>query len=223
MSAMVVHAVNVGAGRELRIGGRTRRTGIFKEPVAGRASVGPLGLAGDEVLDTVHHGGPDQAVYVYGLDDYAVFEELLGEPLAPGTFGENLTVAGFSSVQSRVGDRLAVGGEVVLEVTAPRIPCGTLGARMGARGFVARFREAGRPGVYCRVIAGGSIGAGDPVLLTPGPVAYPTVAELEAWFYADAVPVADLERALAAPIAERDRAELARRLAAAGDAPTSAS
>lgn len=216
MPAMVVHAVNVGVAQELKVGGRVRRTGIFKEPVRGRVAVGPLGLTGDEVLDAKHHGGPDQAVYVYGLDDYAVFEELLGEPLAPGTFGENVTVAGFSSVASRVGDRLALGPDVVLEVTSPRIPCGTFGARMGGRAFVARFREAGRPGVYCRVIAAGTVGAGDAVRLAPGPDAYPTVAELEAWFYADEVAVADLRRALAAPIAERERAGLAARLAAAG-------
>ena len=31
----------------------------------------PLGLADDAVVDVKHHGGHDQAVYVYGAPDYA--------------------------------------------------------------------------------------------------------------------------------------------------------
>ncbi len=45
------------------------RTGIDKRPVEGPVRVEPLGVVGDSILDTAHHGGLDQAVYAYALED----------------------------------------------------------------------------------------------------------------------------------------------------------
>jgi MOSC domain-containing protein YiiM len=87
-------------------------------------------------------------VYVYGTPDYAWWSETLGRELAPGTFGENLTVSGLESAGLRIGDRLQIG-TVGCRVTAPRIPCVTLAVRMEDPAFVKRFRQAERPGVYC--------------------------------------------------------------------------
>src|SRR4051794_38830966 len=123
-------SVNLARPERVVLNGRVRRTAILKRPVAGPVEVGQLGLAGDEVASKKHHGGPDQAVYVYGTDDYAWWGRELGEELAPATFGENLTVEGLRSAELRIGDRLEVGDSVVLEVTAPRIPCETLAGRM---------------------------------------------------------------------------------------------
>src|SRR5437763_605949 len=119
-------SVNVARPHRVVLNGRGRRTAILKRPVTGPVDVGELGLVGDEVGSKKHHGGPDQAVYLYGRDDYAWWERELDEELAPGTFGENLTVEGLHSAELRIGDRLEVGDAVVLEVTAPRIPCATL-------------------------------------------------------------------------------------------------
>ena len=58
------------------------------------------------------------------------------------------------------GDRFAVG-EVLLEVTAPRIPCATLAERMGDPAFPRRFQKAALPGFYCRVVDEGNVRAGD--------------------------------------------------------------
>ena len=83
---------------------------------------------------------------------------------------------------SRV-DAPKVGG-ALLEVTFARIPCVTLAERMGDPGFVRRFREAGRPGLYARVLREGDVRAGDAVTLR-GDVAAdaPTVLEnFEAFF-----------------------------------------
>ena len=44
--------------------GRAIPTGIFKEPVSGRAAIGRVAVAGDVQADPSVHGGPDQAVYV---------------------------------------------------------------------------------------------------------------------------------------------------------------
>lgn len=181
------------------------RTGIDKRPVDHPVAIGPLGLEGDTISSEQDHGGVDQAVYVYGEDDYAWWEAELGRPLPPGTFGENLTIAGLATAASAVGDRLRVGSDVVLEVTCGRIPCGTLTVRMGIRAFATRFRRAGRPGLYCRVIAGGPVSSGDAVEYRP--VAAPALGILEfaEMFYARELTREQLERALAAPICERGR------------------
>ncbi len=102
---------------------------IDKQPVT-EADFGAGGVAGDTVANTRHHGGPDQAVYVYPDEDYAWWREQLGRRLPPGIFGENMTIAAAGADPVRVGDRLPVG-ETLLEVTAPRIPCSVFAARMG--------------------------------------------------------------------------------------------
>ena len=55
----------------------------------------------------------------------------------------------------------------MLEITAPRIPCNTLAARMGDPGFVKRFLAAERPGLYCRVIRPGILQIGTQFNVTP--------------------------------------------------------
>ncbi len=122
---------------------------------------------------------------MYGEQDYAWWAAELGRPLEPGTFGENLTVAGLESGASLVGDHLRIGDEVVLEVTCGRIPCGTLTARMGIRAFAQRFRKAGRPGLYCRVLEPGTVRAGDAVRYEPATVRTLGVLEFSEMYYAE--------------------------------------
>ena len=54
------------------------RTSIDKRAVLGPVDVHELGVAGDQVSDTRHHGGPDQAVYAYAREDLDFFEGLVG-------------------------------------------------------------------------------------------------------------------------------------------------
>lgn len=157
--------VSVCVGEPRAVNSKSGWTGIHKQPVAGPVEVGPLGLAGDHILDTKHHGGPEQAVYIYTVPDYAWWAQALGRPLAPGTFGENLLFSGLESAAVRLGQRFQVGA-VLLEVASARVPCVTLAERMGDPTFVRRFREARRPGLYARVLQAGPVQAGDPV--TPG-------------------------------------------------------
>jgi MOSC domain-containing protein YiiM len=209
-----MNLLNINIGRMTPLPGvkGVGQTGIFKTPVAGPVMVTTLGLEGDAIADTRHHGGPDQAVYVYGAPDYAWWAAELGRPLLPGTFGENLTLDGLASAVLSVGDRLHLA-EVVLEVTAPRIPCATLAARMGEPAFVKRFRAAERPGVYCRVLRQGQAAAGEAVRLEPHPGPTITVLEMFRDYYANEWDEAKLRHHLAAPVAIRDRVEMAERLA----------
>lgn len=196
-------SVNVARPREHEISGKPKATGIFKVPQPGPVFVSTLGLAGDFVGDTKHHGGPDQAVYVYAASDYDAWTERLGEALAPGTFGENLTFTAFGEGEVRIGDRYQVG-DVVLEVTDPRIPCDTLAARMNDLAFVKKFREVGRPGFYTRVVREGHVEAGMKVEKIRS-TDFPTILEaFELWFHKEP-DVTAVRRMLSAPIAERGR------------------
>ncbi|CAN5661911.1 MOSC domain-containing protein [soil metagenome] len=206
-------SVNSGAERAIQNAKASGKTGIYKVPVDGPVRITRHGLAGDEISDTKNHGGVDQAVYIYGVPDYDWWIGQLERSLPSGTFGENLTVAGLQSARAFIGDRVSVGS-AVLEITAPRIPCVTLAARMEDPSFVKRFRAAERPGLYCRVVREGELTVGDEVVYEPHPG--PTVGALEAFRDAfDPDPSeTTIRRHLAAPIDIRSRAEYEERLEA---------
>jgi MOSC domain-containing protein YiiM len=204
-------SVNVGIETPIEGAGKSGRTGIFKRGVDGPVAVTPLGLAGDTISDTENHGGVDQAVYLYGAPDYARWSEELGREMLPGTFGENLTVSGLRSAECCIGDRFLVGS-AILEVTAPRIPCSTLNARMGDRMFVKRFRRAERPGLYCRVVRGGELRAGEAVELERYEGEKVLALELFRDFFDTETAESTLRRHLSVLIAVRARAQKEKQL-----------
>jgi MOSC domain-containing protein YiiM len=150
-------------------------TGIDKRPVDGPVRVrapgarGVSGVIGDQNLDARHHGGDDQAVYAYAREDLDGWQVELGRPLPGGVFGENLTTTGVDVTGALIGERWQVGDEVVLEVSLPRIPCGTFAAWMAETGWIKRFTARGLPGAYLRVIVPGEIRAGDPITVVSRP------------------------------------------------------
>ncbi|HEX2863191.1 MAG TPA: MOSC domain-containing protein [Deinococcales bacterium] len=215
-AAVRVESVNLGLPRALTREGHVRQTGIFKEPTPERVVVAPLGLGGDHVLDGKVHGGPGQAVYLYGVEDYAWWASELGRDLPPGTFGENLTVSGLDVPDLRTGDRLVLP-DATLEFTAPRVPCETLAARMGDPGFVKRFARARRPGVYARVLAPGSVQVGESGRLERASGDLPGILERFDLVYDPPTDREALRRLLAAPIDERSRARYTELLARLGE------
>ncbi len=204
--------ISINLGQERPFDNKTGKTGIYKFSVSQPARIHPLGVEGDSVSDVHNHGGPDQAVYVYGAKDYAWWAQELGRDLAPGTFGENLTISELESADKLIGDCLYIG-EVTLQVTAPRIPCSTFAARMGDPAFVKRFRRAGRPGLYCRVLQPGVVHTGDPVRIETfaGPTL--TVGQMFEEFYNPNLDEAAIRRQLSAPVAIRARQDLEKQLA----------
>ena len=208
---MQLLSVNIGQKRVQRKGNELETTGIYKIPTLEPVQITRLGMQDDFVCDQKHHGGPDQAVYVYGAADYAWWAEELGRELQPGTFGENLTISELESARFNIGDRLHIGS-VILEVTAPRIPCSTLAARMGDPRFVRQYRNAARPGLYCRVLQEGTVRAGDEVRAERWEGE--TVSALEVFldYYNREKDEARLRRFLRAPIAIRARQDVERDL-----------
>lgn len=210
---MQLTSVNLGRERKIQRNHKTYHTGIFKEPVEGPVQIDPMGLAGDVIKDSKNHGGIDQAVYIYGGADYAWWENELGRELPPGTFGENLTISELEGTGFQAGDRLQIG-EVVLEVTSPRIPCGTLAARMGDPQFIKKFRRAERPGLYCRVIQPGQVRVGASVTILRYIGGTVSVLDMYRDFYEPDETEAGLRRFLDAPIDIRSRREKETLLAA---------
>jgi len=209
---MVVISVNVGRAQIIKRDKSNRLTGIFKIPTPSAVRIAALGLEGDAVCDSKHHGGVDQAVYIFGQPDYDWWSAELGRELPPGTFGENLTIGGLESATLSIGDRLRLD-EILLEVTAPRIPCATLATRMGDPAFVKKYRRAERPGLYCRVLQEGSVRTGETVTLERYSGAPLTALEMFRDFYDNQWDEALIRRHLAAPIAIRDRVDMEKKLA----------
>lgn len=162
---MKLLAVCLGAAQPTP-GRKTSKTGIFKHPVDHPVMIGEQGLAGDRIVNRVHHGGPDQAVYIEGADDLAWWAHELGRPVDPGLFGENLVIDGFDNRNAAVGDQLAIG-DVLLEITSARMPCATFALRMDDPQMVKRYTRAARPGAYARVLREGMLKVGDPVEYLP--------------------------------------------------------
>jgi MOSC domain-containing protein YiiM len=80
-----------------------------------------------------------------------------GVELHPGDFAENLTVRGIELKGLAIGQRLKVGGAVVLEITQKGKECHNDCAIKQQVGDCVMPRE----GVFARVIAGGEIKVGD--------------------------------------------------------------
>lgn len=163
---------------------KVKVTAIDKRPQDGRVVVGELGLAGDTQYDSKHHGGPDQALYLYAREDADWWAAELGREIPPGLFGENLDTEGLDVTGALIGERWRLGAEVEVEVRAPRTPCITFEQRMDIPGWIKRFHRAGRPGVYLKVVSTGTIAAGDPVTVTRRPAHQVTVGDV----FSDPVP-----------------------------------
>ena len=186
-------------------------TGYFKTPVA-EARVTTLGLAGDQIGDTDNHGGVDQAVYIFTEPDRVWWADFLTRDVGPGYFGENLLVSDLTSADLCIGDRLAIG-EVLLEITSPRIPCTTFAAHVGDPQAIKWFYQAQRPGAYARVLAEGVIRPGDPIVFTPYVGDRITMIEDTAAYLSHHKDTADLLRRLDIPAHHKAKALARARLA----------
>lgn len=208
---MEVVQVNRGKTRLIESEGESYETGIFKEALPGRVTVTQLGLESDVIVDTRYHGGIDQALYLYGEEDYAYFSETFERAFEAGCFGENLTTRGLDFRTLCVGDVLT-SHDLCLQVTAPRVPCNTLETRVGQRGFAKVFMQSSRCGAYCRVLNAGTVSAGDSFVLQPFDGDRQAIAD----FLHDLHRKLDketLNRYLALPIDERNRADFEEALA----------
>ncbi len=106
---MKVASINISKREQLNSPRGLIETGIFKKPVAGKIKITSLGINGDVIVDEAIHGGKDQAIYIYSLEDYEWWSRELGKTLLPGTFGENITLSGFSEHALVIGVGVMTG------------------------------------------------------------------------------------------------------------------
>ncbi|MCB7136855.1 MOSC domain-containing protein [Cellulosimicrobium marinum] len=153
----------------------------FSKTVVDRVEVvAGLGVAGDAHAGvTVQHrsrvrADPTQPnLRQVHLIHAELFDELAasGHAVAPGDLGENVTTRGIDLLALPRGTRLAIGPDVVLEVTGLRNPCqqindfrpGLLKQLLVPDGAGGVVRKAGVMSVVAR---GGTVRTGDPVVVT---------------------------------------------------------
>lgn len=162
---------SVQVGRIAPLGPQRVPSGFVKSAVPGPIHVVPLGLQGDEQADLSVHGGPDKAVYFYPAEHYprwisdAPRHERL---LIAGGFGENITTTGLDEDSVCIGDTFRIGTAEV-QVTQPRQPCFKLGLRFSDNSLGRVMMQSGRTGWYVRVLAPGTLQAGDSILVLRRP------------------------------------------------------
>jgi ferredoxin-NADP reductase/MOSC domain-containing protein YiiM len=192
-------SVNVGQPRDHLWNGRTVRTGIWKDPVAGRRIVRRLNVDGDGQGDLKGHGGEQRAVLVYQVDSYRYWERELGRSEFPfGQFGENFTVEGLSDRDVCIGDRYRIGTGL-FEVSQPRVTCYRVGIRMDEPRMASLLVAHCRPGFYLRVLQEGDVGAGDDVEKVLDGAERMSVAQISALLYLPGHRREDLQRASRIP------------------------
>jgi MOSC domain-containing protein YiiM len=132
-----------------------------------------LGVKGDEQADLNVHGGIEKAIYVYPIEHYDFWNQLLTREtkkstlLQHGAIGENFTIEGLLETDVFVGDKLLIG-DLEFSVVKLREPCFKFNAAMGYKGASKAMLQSGFSGWYLRVIKTGVVSAGAQITLIPG-------------------------------------------------------
>ncbi len=150
-----VHQVNISPG------------GVPKLAVA-EARIERMGLVGDAHDHYRSHGGPHRAVCLLALE---AIERVAadGHRIEPGAVGENLTTVGIELSVLPVGTRLAIGDEVLLELSSPANPCDVI-RDVFVRGKSGRISILLHPmdsRMYARVVTAGTVREGDAIRVLP--------------------------------------------------------
>jgi MOSC domain-containing protein YiiM len=128
------------------------------------AQLTPTGLTCDRQAHPKIHGGPQRALCLYSVERIKELQAE-GHPIFPGSIGENVTISGLDWSTLKPGDRLALGEEVIIEITSYAGPCPTIAGSFTGGKF-KRISEKKHPGesrLYARVIQTGLLAVGQTV------------------------------------------------------------
>ena len=133
----------------------SREKGTVKETVTDAELRVGHGIVGD-----AHAGDWHRQVSLLPSESIAEVRTMMPD-LADGAFAENLVTSGMDLARVRVGDKVAIGDDVLLEVTQIGKECHHGCAIRRITGDCIMPRE----GVFCRVLKGGRIRPGQPAHL----------------------------------------------------------
>jgi MOSC domain-containing protein YiiM len=162
---------SIHVGRVAPLGRDGVQSGFVKHATSGPVHVTSLGILGDEQADLKVHGGPDKAVYGYGLAHYIAWRQEYPQHdslLVPGGLGENLAIEHLTELDLCVGDVHGIG-TARLQICQPRQPCFKFALRFDDKNLPKAMIRNGRSGWYYRVLAPGAISPGDRVVLLERP------------------------------------------------------
>jgi len=139
----------------------SEKKGIVKSPVD------QIVLNDDGIVGDAHAGQWHRQISLLGTDSIEKMQSATGGEYHFGAFAENITATGYPLYKMRPLDRL-IGNEVHLEVTQIGKKC------HGER--CAIYKQTGdcimpREGIFCRVIHGGALKAGDILEYKPKTIA----------------------------------------------------
>lgn len=142
--------------------------GVPKLPVA-EARVSRDGLEGDRHVHDAVHGGPHRAVCLLASEAIERVRADGHEGVGPGSVGENLTTAGIELARLALGARLAVGDEVILEISGPAAPCDVIKHAFvaGKSGRISILLHPDDSRMYARVVREGIVRPGDEIRELP--------------------------------------------------------
>jgi len=135
----------------------SEKKGTIKLPVC-TILINETGVAND-----AHAGNWHRQVSLLGVESIEKFSKQANRKINYGEFAENITTEGFELYKANILDRFQIGN-VVLELTQIGKEC------HGDK--CAIFREVGncvmpKEGIFCRVINGGKVKAGDEIIYQP--------------------------------------------------------
>jgi len=138
----------------------SKQTGTRKQPVDS------IELTGQGVTGDAHAGDWHRQVSLLAQESIDRFVAETGRKTEPGEFAENITTRDFDLRQVAVLDRFSCG-DLLLEVTQ-------IGKKCHGDTCVI-FREVGKctmpkEGIFCRVLTGGALRAGDELVYEPQPL-----------------------------------------------------
>ena len=130
----------------------SEQKGTRKMPAAEGVLKEDYGLVGDAHADCCTH----RQVSLLAMESIDKMRKL-GFDVGPGDFAENLTTFGIDLTGLTIGTRIAIGKDILLEVTQIGKECHSGCAIYQAIGKCIMPRE----GIFARVLRGGSARAGD--------------------------------------------------------------
>jgi MOSC domain-containing protein YiiM len=131
--------------------------GEKKTPAAQVSAVAGLGLADDG-----HAGNRHRQVSLLAMESIAKIRAA-GLAVNPGDFAENITTEGIELYTLPLGTLLAIGSTVILKLSQVGKECHSRCAIFYQVGDCVMPRE----GIFAEVIRGGTIAAGDAIIVTP--------------------------------------------------------